>query len=234
MPRTQVAGAVSAAYRAHLAQISQQTQTAVVNDLAAADTSLPIHQLAGWLASWEDRAATTVLSGQQQAATLTGAYLPAYLAASDVPDPDAGLDQVDTTAHVGVASAAGIGEGQNHQVAGLLASASVGLIWALGQGRTPEAAAAYGQGIARRTAATATASAATSTLTDLMVASPVVTGWERLVHDPTCSRCAHWARRGEAPPGAKMWRHPNCDCTQEPVVAGHSPLVRAAPTVDRP
>lgn len=234
LPRNETAGAVSAVYRQQAAATAANAGSVVAADLGTVDLNLGHAGLADWLAQWENRAESVITGAQQQSAALAHAYLLAYLTASgDTTDPAAGLETVNFAAHVGKAAADGIGDGGVHHVGALLAVASTGLLWALGAGQGRDKAIGYGQTIAARAAATATGYAGGATLTDLMQASPEVTGWRRLCITPTCRRCADQAAKGVQPAHARMWRHPHDDCIQEPVVRGHSPLVRAAPQVNR-
>lgn len=91
---------------------------------------------------------------------------------------------------------------------------------ALGDGKDPNAALAEGMNRAVRLAGEVVTHAGRTALHDALDADERFVGWRRVVRPGACLACLALADGRAHETRAAISRHPSCDCTAEPVVAG--------------
>lgn len=75
---------------------------------------------------------------------------------------------------------------------------------------------------AGRLAANVCRDAGANGMSEAMDLTRRIEGWTRNTQGDNCDDCTSLADGTVLPPGARMVRHPGCDCTQQPVLKGHT------------
>lgn len=88
--------------------------------------------------------------------------------------------------------------------------------------RAMDAIRAQAEKRAQRLAANVCRDAGADGMSEAMALTGRIEGWTRQTNGDTCPVCTSLANGAVLPPGARMVRHPGCDCTQRPILKGQT------------
>ena len=215
MPATAEAAQVTNAYRTQLGRLRELTANEVVALISALDLAVSPTALDRQLLAFLTNALAVVQAASMRSASLTGAYVSAYLLAGNAAPLSVPVRPV-------LAPLDGL-----TRVRGALL---VNLVRSAGRGQAITSAEAA----ARRHARNIVTLSAVETTADLIVREPRIAGWQRVTAAGCCKRCAVQAgKRFRDNQGFK--RHPACRCSHEPILRGIPEQVqRQPPTVLQP
>lgn len=208
MPSTEQSLALTAAYRARLLTVRRQ---AVTTAAVAWSSLLDITDLDRSFARWLAGTVATTTRAQASAATLSDAYLSAFITAELATDV-APLG-IDVGAFAGISST-------GRSLAELLRPSLFTVKAAIGEDRPAAEALRLGQGRAARSVGVETDAAGRSALDEALQESPHVSGWRRVTSRRPCGACIAASTGAIQRTEKVLLVHPHCSCTKEPVVAG--------------
>lgn len=207
MPATERSLAITDAYRARMIAARE----AVARILLDRWRYLDWNDLAGSFDEWRGTAAWAIAAGQREAATLSGAYLAAYVASETGERAEA---TVDPDAYTGTTR-------DGRPIAPLLGVALIATKQAILRQRPPRDALAAGAARAVRIARTEVMEAGRRALGDAMQAEPRVKGYRRVTSGRrSCGACLGLASGEIRRTNRGLQIHASCRCTAEPVLAG--------------
>lgn len=205
MPPTAQAAAVTDRHRQQLLAVREQVTTTAVDAFLALDLDRPLDPQ---IARWSRQAVSVVELGQRDAARLTAAYLPAYLAAAGL---TSSADPLDVDRYVGLGPF-------GRTLSAAIATAPRAMLWRLAHGVGRRLALATGVAEARRAARSSIMGAARASQADLMADEPAVTGWRRVTSPRPCGGCLSAADGRTVTDRQPMPIHDSCRCTAEAVL----------------